>query len=1184
MAQIRPLSSSRVKNDFSEVVGVVSTDMISGDQSKTVESKEIFGNPDIVTDPEQRVVLNDVYSRKGVIKLVQPVVNYLTLGKRLQVITRLFDREFDEDESLNDESDIDQESKDKINLRKFADGTAVFDRETGEVLIGAKLNNISYNPERYMFGAEYLRYLVNQLDIVEELETYLKKAVQKCLKSLRLDSQISNILITRGGGDLWLVDDYFASVAGIKDISVLEPVFRQWCEAALNRRLNRLTLLLSMRDKGKSSILDSFQSQVIVIPIGFRPRYNEMRDPLTIAYNRIVLMNEQLAQIMSAYNPKLSEIVMSYRKLVAAVASVQVEVQNPYDKRTQSIYKLLAGKTGFIRDKMLGVRADYTGRSVIIVNPELSIEEVGIPITMAEKLYELRALKKYGETHSDPAKLLTGKKKNQEELRKCIQDIADYIVIGRQPTLYRLGLQGFKVKVLSTGNSIELNPLCTPAFNADFDGDQMHVDVPISAEAREEVEKLMLITNNIYLGRSGECHIAPRQEIIYGIWKAQICKLDGEQRVCSASFEEVRQHLINMDWDINDYVYYNGRKMSVGEYGLRLCLPEEDRDIQLGTRNKSTGDISVSESWFKKYLGKLGERNRRAFVRTVDNLVKLGFIVAERWVPSIPVLYYPSVRGMIDEFNESMQLRESYFNRGFESENDFSVYYDEQCNKLKERVIKVLIEGFRNMEDASGYYEMMISGARGKDTNLLQTFGMKGRVTKNSVESFNTLISSSLVEQMSGFESFICSFSGRQGLIDKSIETYGPGYLSRQMQHVASPVIITNEDCGTTDGLLIDFDCVKTVLGGKELSGDDALDNNTVRDFVAKILVGRYIVEAADKIETEQQAKDAYDKYVAEVVGHKDDTVEFVKKSGLHLRSPLTCKNPCCVKCYGTYLGTRTEVVVGTPVGFEAATSIGEPGTQLTMKNFQSGGIAGQKNLTSSYATLEGYLHIKNLAGDASNKNNYVYNHDWISSVSGHVKPIGCGDGTVRVFIVDDNGKSLRIPKIKYPENKKLKEYVHKGESILAIQEDYSIPEVIKERGVDEGVRYLTLFLYNLFNKEVEVNLKHFEVLTSGMLMYVCIKGNDYFKTGHYYSMSEYYEHNHSDCRFYKRLLGLKSIPLFRDDVFAGIEYENIGEGLTRSIHYSGRDEMKLPLVRYMFGLKENFGSAVPGYIEKRLG
>lgn len=296
----------------------------------------------------------------------------------------------------------------------------------------------------------------------------------------------------------------------------------------------------------------------------------------------------------------------------------------------------------------------------------------------------------------------------------------------------------------------------------------------------------------------------------------------------------------------------------------------------------------------------------------------------------------------------------------------------------------------------------------------------------------------------------------------------------------------------------------------------------------------------------------------------------------------ITCSNPCCVKCYGNYLGTRKEVVVGTPVGFEAATSIGEPGTQLTMKNFQSGGIAGQKNLTSSYATLEGYLHIKDLADDAKNNTNYVYNHDWISNVSGYVKTIGCGDGTVRLMIVDEHGDKLRTPKIKYPENKKLKDCVHKGESILQVQEDYSIPEVIRERGVDEGVRYLTLFLYNLFNKEVEVNLKHFEVLISGMVMYVCTKGNDYFKTGHYYSNIEYNNHNREGCKFYKRLLGLKSVPLLRDDVFAGLEFENIGEGLIRSLHYSGKDEMKLPLVRYMFGLKENFGSVYPNYISER--
>lgn len=1181
MAKIRPLSSNARRDDFTESCGVVDSTYTSGDVSHSVESKEIFGNPDVLIDPERDVIRNDVYTRRGVIKLVLPVMNAFVVGQNADLITKLFAR--GEDDKVD--------SAMKNELRAYSGGMRVYDVIEKKTVPYNEYMSTIYDPERHIIGCKYIERLLEEFNPEEELESMLRRLVCATLKRMKISLSESQVVITRVGGEVWLVDDYYANVGIEFDAAMFACLFTETVTKMFSGKTNRLLLLLSLRDNGMDDILATVQSKVMVIPSGYRPKYRKMRDSLTVAYNDIVILNEQLTQCMSGYNVNLREIVDKYAKLITAVDTVQYKNRDKFNKNHQAILERIKGKEGLIRSKMLGVRSDYSGRAVIIVDPEMSLDTIGIPITMAEKLYELRALEKYGEHKDNAARLLSSNPYKKEKLREYVREVADYVVPGRQPTLYRLGIQGFKVKILEEGHAIVLNPLCTPAFNADFDGDQMHIDVPISKEAREEVEKLMLITNNLYLGRSGECHIAPRQELIYGLWKANTAEPTGRYIQNVGSIEDLLTALKAKECDIIDYTTFLGKQMTIGECAIRMCLPEEYKDIALGIKplqKEGNGVKSgiVSEGWFKVFLGKLGEGDKDVFVTTVNRLVRLSFIVAEQWCPSIPVLNYPDIKPLINDFLESTRVRESYFNRGFEVSSDFSVYYDEECDKLKKQAIKLIVDSFAesNKTVPNGFYEMMASGARGKADNLLQTFGMKGRVSKNSVESFNAIISSSLVEQLSSLESLVCSFGGRQGLIDKSIETYGPGYLSRQMQHVTSPVVITSEDCGTKDGLLITFDGVCEVLGGNVMIGDDQLDDQEIKKFVCKILLGRYIVGEDDEIKTEEQAKRMYTKYVMDIHGNPDDTVTVDKKPGLKLRSPITCKNPCCVKCYGVYLGTRKEVAVGTPVGFEAATSIGEPGTQLTMKNFQSGGIAGQKNLTSSYSTLEDYLHMQDLAEAAKKYNNNVYNHDWISDVEGTVQAVGMGDGTKKVVIRDTKGKSINIPDIKYPENKKLKSYVKVGDSILEKQEDFNMKDVLTVRGFDYAVRYLVLFLYNLFNKEVEVNLKHFEVLVSGMIMYVCLRGNEHFKTGHYYNNIEYWSNDRTGCEFTRRLMNIKDVPIFRDDVFSGIAYERIAESAERSIISSGKDDLKLPIVRYMFGLKENFGSAVPGYLDKRNG
>ena len=308
---------------------------------------------------------------------------------------------------------------------------------------------------------------------------------------------------------------------------------------------------------------------------------------------------------------------------------------------------------------------------------------------------------------------------------------------------------------------------------------------------------------------------------------------------------------------------------------------------------------------------------------------------------------------------------------------------------------------------------------------------------------------------------------------------------------------------------------------------------------------------------------------------------KFIKKGGLKLRSPITCKNPCCAKCYGRDLGTNRTAIVGLPVGFIASQSIGEPGTQLTMKNFQSGGIAGVVNLTSSFDVVDAYENLYKFRGDASEPLTY----DFVSPVEGDIETISRGDGTkkLQIYTMKDGKKvnKLRNDILLY-EGIPLKKHVKKGESIQVIPGDMDINELLAYNTVENAQRYLVTKLYNVFQKEVFVSSKHFEILVAGMTFNVCTKGNEYFKVGRFYTLQEYHSHDRTGCKFIKTIKGIGDVPLYRNDLFSTMFMEEIRKGLSRSILISGQDEMKLPITRYSFGLPLQAGSSVEGYVEGR--
>lgn len=1166
--RIRPINES----DKSNMFGVVSlpTTAVGSMNRYTPSSREIFQNEE---EKDKRYDAQGEYNRRGYINLTMPVMNYFLGGKKLVLLSRILGRS---------------------DLFKIANGDVLYDREADEEvnITDKSASSIRFNPDRHLLGAAYVEYLIEQLDpekvavseIKEQIEKVFSKKEYELLKPAYY--KIKNAR-TQPEGSLWIIDTFYMVVdgGGGECFEVLSAVLPAIREVLLGDRATRLSLCLALMRNSKSVLKDQVMHFLVVLPEGYRPPTETGKpDPITGRYNNILTTNSQLQNDLLYIESSVSVIRMSYKSLVTAVRNLMVDgPQNSYATTPEWIplADTLTGKKGLIREKMIGVRVDYSARSVIVVDPEMSIDTIGIPLRMAEKLMELGVVQKAG--LSSEQRLLALRDSRRGWRRQMARSLMEksYAIIGRQPTLFYLGIKAFKVKVVE-GSAIVLNPLCTPSYNADFDGDQMHAEVPITIGSKKEIARMMLSTENLFYSRSGECHIAPRQEVLHGIWKATTLRREDAQTLHASADEEgyarIYEGVCKQTYNVYDIVRIGSEAVTAGNIALRYALGYDDYGTyswgQWPLQRGHGADKEVTESWFKKIIGEIAKKDTGKFVDVVNRLTRLGFAVANIFPPNMSVISTLDVSDLIKRFDDVIKEREELYNIGLETETSYNSFYDKAYASLKADVEKYLRD---NLDSSCGYLEMIKSGARGSMSNVMQLFGMKGRVMKNDNEAFNAILKHPLASQLSGLEHFVTAYGSRQGLTDKTISTYQPGYLSRQLKHAAANLSITTGDCGTEDGLLIDYDTILQFIPAEALTGVEEGDNKKIREYVAKLLVGRYVVGEGSIIRDEAQAGDIYDKHVASTVGGK-----LKRLGGLKLRSPITCAAPCCVKCYGLDLATNKLSVPGTPIGYLAAQSIGEPGTQLTMKNFQSGGIAGVKNLTSSFDEMQDYMQLKDLG---ETKSNMPINYDFISPREGWVRCISRGDGTKRLFI-EEQRENKRINVLKNTvllyEGVEVKDYVKRGESIQKQQGNLNVKEILEYRSTEEAARYLTLKLYDIFQREIYVNLKHFEVIVASMVFYICYRGNEHFKPGLHYTLQEYRSYDRSGCEFKATLHGIKKAVFERSDVLPTLFMEQVAHNMSEGIIVSGGDKLTSPVVRAALGLSLGMGTDVKEYWERR--
>jgi len=827
----------------------------------------------------------------------------------------------------------------------------------------------------------------------------------------------------------------------IKD-SVRQVILKEVADQKLKKLVRKLRLVeafLKSDNKPEWMILDVLP----VIPPDLRPLIpldggRFATSDLNDLYRRVINRNNRLKRLIELDAPEI--IIRNEKRMLQEAVDALIDngrrgrVVTQNNRPLKSLSDSLRGKQGRFRQNLLGKRVDYSGRSVIVVGPELEMHECGLPKIMALELFKpfvYRRLEEKGyATSIKNAKKLVEEK--DPRVWECLEEVVKQhpVLLNRAPTLHRMSVQAFE-PVLVDGKAIKLHPLVCPPFNADFDGDQMAVHVPLSIEAQIESYVLMLSTQNILSPAHGKPITMPSQDIILGSYfLTQIVEgREGEGKVFASEEEAILAYelgKVDLLAKIKVKVGKNGGKLtetSVGRIIFNRVLPDDFRFVNEPLTKKEISRL-ISEIYDKYGI--------EITATTLDRLKELGFEYAARAGISICIddLKVPSKKKEIvrraEEEAERVwkQYVEGIITKG-ERYNKIIDIWSQATNEVTNLMFKE-IENSVIEENGKKYpgifnpiFMMALSGARGNKSQIRQLAGMRGLMAKHSGEFIETPIRSNFREGLSVVEYFISTYGARKGLADTALKTAVAGYLTRRLVDVAQDVVVTNDDCGTLKGL----------------------------EVTAIIEGGEIVVPLKDRILGRYAAEDIIDPYTGEVIvqmGEEidEEKVRLIEEAGIEkvkIRSVLTCeqRRGVCAKCYGRDLSQKKLADIGEAVGIIAAQSIGEPGTQLTMRTFHIGGAAtAQKVQTKHVAGHEGTIKLLNVKT--------------VKNKEGKVLIIN-RDGVIQ--IIDDEGRIRE----RFPAPYGAILYVEDGQrvkrgDVLAEWEAFSTPIIAESSGKVELV------------------------------------------------------------------------------------------------------------------------------------
>ncbi len=845
------------------------------------------------------------------------------------------------------------------------------------------------------------------------------------------------------------------------------------------RIIRRLEVIESFRKSGNKPewmIVDV----IPVIPPDLRPMVQLdggrfATSDLNDLYRRVINRNNRLKKLLDLGAPDI--IVRNEKRMLQEAVDALIDngrrgrpVTGPGNRPLKSLSDMLKGKQGRFRQNLLGKRVDYSGRSVIVVGPELKMYQCGLPKEMALELFKPFVMKKLVE--GGIAHNIKSAKRMVERVMPQVWDvleevIADHpVLLNRAPTLHRLGIQAFQ-PVLIEGRAIKLHPLVCTAYNADFDGDQMAVHVPLSVEAQAEARFLMLAAGNIMKPSDGKPVCVPTQDMVLGSYYLTMDKdgARGEGRYFS-SVEEVIMAYQVKDIDIHAKINVkvfreiNGKiksgiiKTTPGFIIFNESIPQDLGFVNRNDENEMF-DLEINFLITKKSLGKIIDKCylKHGPTKTsimLDNIKATGYhysSIGAVTVAASDMIVPKKKYELLAEADATVDKIEKMYRRGLISEDERYERVIEKWTDTTEEVANTLMD---SLDKFNPIFMMADSGARGSKSQIKQLAGMRGLMASPSGKIIELPIRASFREGLDVLEYFISTHGARKGNADTALKTADSGYLTRRLVDVSQDVIVREEDCGTQDGLY-----VEEIKEGLE-----------VIEGLAERLTGRYVAEDVYHPETKELlvSKDEYmDANLAEKIANSG-----IKK--VKIRSVFTCNSKIgvCAKCYGMNMATAQKINIGEAVGIVAAQSIGEPGTQLTMRTFHTGGVAGA-DITQGLPRVEELFEARKPKGLAI-----------VSEVAGSVR-VEETKKKRTVYIVTDSGEEHTYD---IPFGSRLK--VHDGDVIEAgdeITEGSVNPhDIMNIKGVHGAREYLLSEVQKVYRLQgVDINDKHLEVVVRQM-------------------------------------------------------------------------------------------------------
>ena len=954
------------------------------------------------------------------------------------------------------------------------------------------------------------------------------------------------------------------------------------------RTIKRLEVVESFRISGNRPdwmVLDV----VPVIPPELRPMVQLdggrfATSDLNDLYRRVINRNNRLKRLLDLGAPDI--IVRNEKRMLQEAVDALIDngrrgrpVTGPGNRPLKSLSDMLRGKQGRFRQNLLGKRVDYSGRSVIVVGPELKIFQCGLPKEMALELFKPFVMKKLvidGLAHN-----IKSAKRMVERVRPEVWDVLEEVItehpvlLNRAPTLHRLGIQAFE-PILVEGKAIKLHPLVCSAYNADFDGDQMAVHVPLSAEAQAEARFLMLSANNLLAPKDGRPIVVPTQDMVLGSYYLTIEKSGGkgEGRIFSSTDEAIMAYE-NGDVILHSMVKVRMSKTSgkKGSNGDKLFDSKKDYKIitttigrilfnetipqDLGFIDRSLPEniheLEVNFLVGRKELAKIIDRCIKIHGTTdtaivLDKIKTIGFKYSTKGAITIGVsdMIIPEVKQRyLDEAEVRIDSVVKQFKRGLISEEE---RYNSVIGIWTETSDSVTTALMNNLGRFNPLYIMAYSGARGNVSQIKQLAGMRGLFTDTSGKILENPIRSNLREGLNVLEYFTTSHGARKGLADTALRTADSGYLTRRLVDVSQDIIIRELDCGTRKGFEV----------------SDIKDGFDTIEPLSERIVGRYTVEPIIHPETGEVLVEP-DRMLNDSDAEKI-TIAGIKK--VKIRSILTCQSEfgVCAKCYGANLASGEDVNVGEAVGIIAAQSIGEPGTQLTMRTFHTGGVVGD-DITQGLPRVEELFEARKPKGLAI-----------ISEANGTVKINDSKKKREIVITTEENeSQNYLIPygsRIKVMDG----DHVEAGDELT--EGSVNPHDMLKIKGLKGVQAYLLQEVQKVYRLQgVDINDKHIEVIVRQMLRKVKIEdsGDSDMLPG---GLIDAYDLEEANARMEadgqkpstsrRVLLGITKASLATDSFLSAASFQETNRVLTEAAIKGKID----PLV----GLKENviIGKLIP--------